>query len=202
MLEDAFYTENDLREFGFSRLGTNVRIAKSVCVVGKSNVSLGNNVRIDSYTILVATGEGKLHIGSHVHVGGHGYINATHGVCIEDFVNISQGCRLYSGSDDYSGGTLTNPTIPSSLKQLSTGPVRLEQHVIVGSGSVVLPNVCVGCGSAIGALSLVKVSLPPWGIYAGCPVRKIKDRSQELLKLELLGRSQGLIVTDANPKRS
>ena len=33
-------------------------------------------------------------------------------------------------------------------------------------------------------MSLVKKDLAPWGIYAGIPVKKIKDRSKNLLNLE------------------
>ena len=35
-----------------------------------------------------------------------------------------------------------------------------------------------------GAQSLVKESLAPWGMYAGCPVRRIRERSRALLKHE------------------
>ena len=37
---------------------------------------------------------------------------------------------------------------------------------------------------AVGALSLVKNDLKAWGIYGGCPAKRIRDRSRDLLALE------------------
>jgi galactoside O-acetyltransferase len=70
--------------------------------------------------------------------------------------------------------------------------VTLERHVIVGANAVILPGVTIGEGSAVGALSLVNTSLPPWGIYAGTPARKINDRSRRLLDLEAEYRARRL----------
>ena len=50
--------------------------------------------------------------------------------------------------------------------------------------SVILPGVEIGEGSAIGAMSMCAKSLEPWGIYAGSPAKKIKERSKKLLELE------------------
>jgi acetyltransferase-like isoleucine patch superfamily enzyme len=63
-------------------------------------------------------------------------------------------------------------------------PVTLGKHVIIGSGSVVLPGVDLGEGVAVGALSLITRPLEPWGICAGTPVRRIRDRSKALLNEE------------------
>jgi galactoside O-acetyltransferase len=79
--------------------------------------------------------------------------------------------------------TMTNPTISSRYKNLLEGEVILSDHVIIGSGSIILPNVTLGVGAAVGALSMVKSSLPEWGIYAGVPARLIRSRRQDLLEL-------------------
>ena len=56
--------------------------------------------------------------------------------------------------------------------------------MIVGSGCTILPGVTLAEGTAVGAMSLCKQSTEPWGIYAGIPARRIKERSRELLKLQ------------------
>jgi acetyltransferase-like isoleucine patch superfamily enzyme len=51
----------------------------------------------------------------------------------------------------------------------------------------VLPGVTIPDGVVVGAMSLVleDTELEPWGVYAGCPVRKLRDRPRErILKLE------------------
>ena len=79
---------------------------------------------------------------------------------------------------------MTNPTIPVKYKNVSGGSVILEKHVIIGTGTSIMPNVIIGEGSAVGSMSLVNHSLDSWGIYAGIPCRRMKERKKELLLLE------------------
>jgi len=71
-------------------------------------------------------------------------------------------------------------------KEVQHGTVRIDKHSIIGASSVVFPSVTIGEGCAIGAMSLVNKSTDPWGIYVGIPVRKLKDRSKDMIKLEEL----------------
>ena len=97
---------------------------------------------------------------------------------------MSQGVKIYSTSDDYSGVSLTNPTIPKEFLNVKKKSVNIGKHVIIGSGTVVLPDVSIGEGSCVGALSLVKKSLESWNMYFGAPVKKIGSRQKNLLEME------------------
>lgn len=168
---------------GFKSVGENVKIAKSCTIIGIENISIGNNVQIDEQ-VFIAANRGGLEIGSHVHIGATCHLNGNGGVVISDFCGLSQGVKIYSVTNDYSGESLTNPTISEKYKKVKVAAVRLERHVLIGAGSVVFPGVSIGIGSAIGALSLVSVSLGEWGIYFGSPAKKIKVRSKKILELE------------------
>lgn len=180
----GYYNEEELADFGFKSIGTNVQIAKNCTIIGLSNISLGSNVRIDGYCTIIAAGEGWLNIGSFIHIGGWCYLSAGDGISMEDFSGLSQGVRIYSRTDDYSGKYLTNPTVPERFTGITHGAVSLKRHVIIGSGTVILPKVTIGEGSSVGALSLVTQSLDPWGVFFGCPAKRLKDRSRRLLELE------------------
>ena len=180
----AHYTEDDLKNAGFKALGKNVRIAKNNTIIGLENIAIGDNVRIDDYCIIIAAGNGWLNIGSYIHIGGWCYLSAGDGISMEDFSGLSQGVRIYSRTDDYSGNHLTNPTVPERYTGVTGGTVALGRHVIIGSGAVILPKVTIGDGSSVGALSLVTKNLDPWGVYAGCPAKRLKSRSKRLLELE------------------
>jgi galactoside O-acetyltransferase len=182
--DPGYYTETELAGFGFRSVGTNVRVAKNMTIIGLSNISLGSNVRIDGYGTLVAAGPGSIAIGSFVHIGGWCYLSAGDGIVMEDFSGLSQGVRIYGKSDDYTGEYLTNPTVPEKFTGITCGTVTLKRHVIIGTGTVILPNVTIGEGSSVGALSLVNKSLDPWGVYCGAPARRLMDRSKQLLELE------------------
>jgi len=101
-----------------------------------------------------------------------------------DYSGLSQRVNILSSTDDYSGVAMTNPTVPTQFTNVTSAPVTLGLHVIIGAGSVVLPNVDIGGGAAIGAMSLVKKDIPPFEIWAGNPIRKIRNRNRELLALE------------------
>jgi len=103
---------------------------------------------------------------------------------LQDFSGLAFGCKLFTSSDDYSGKTLTNPTIPERFKSITHGPISIGRHVIIGTNSVVFPGVDVAEGCAIGALTLVTKSTLPWGIYLGAPARRVKERAKDLLILE------------------
>ena len=177
-----FYTDDELRTVGFRSLGTNVSIHEDVNIHGVENISLGSNVRIDAYVTIIATG--PVEIGSYVHIGSYCLLSGGEGISMGDFTALSQGTKIFSRSDDYSGKSLGNPTVPEKYKTIKRGKVTLNRHVVIGAGSVILPGVSIGEGSSVGALSLVGGSLPAWGIYFGSPARKVADRSRDLLALE------------------
>lgn len=111
-------------------------------------------------------------------------LSAGAGITLHDFSGLSQGVKIYSKTDDYSGKYLTNPTVDADYTGVSSGEVTLGRHVIIGSGTVILPKVTIGEGASVGALSLVTKSLPEWGMYFGAPAKKIKDRKKKLLEVE------------------
>jgi acetyltransferase-like isoleucine patch superfamily enzyme len=181
--DTGYYVESELRGFGFGSVGENVRIAKNCTIIGLNNISIGSHVRVDSHVTIVA-GAGELVVGSYIHIAAGAYLTANGGITMSDFTGLSQGVKLYSATDDYSGNALTNPTVPRKFLNVSLGRIVLQKHVIIGSGSVVLPGCIIGEGSAVGALSLVTKNLAPWGIYLGCPAIRLKARSRKLLELE------------------
>ena len=94
------------------------------------------------------------------------------------------GTAIFSSNDDYSGAWLTGPTVPDDLRNVTSAPVLLGEHVIVGAGSVILPGVTIGQGAAVGALTLVRKDVPPFAIVAGPRGEVIGERDQKLLELE------------------
>lgn len=174
---------------GFKSVGENVQFAMNCTVIGIENISIGNNVRIDGFSTISAH-NGFLTLGDYIHIGGYCFLAAGAGIVMEDFSGLSQGVKIYSKSDDYSGEFLTNPTVPSEYTNVKKGTVTLLKHVIIGSGSVILPNVLIREGSAVGALSLVTRSIPAYKIYAGSPAKEIADRKTNLIDLEISLRQQ------------
>ena len=108
------------------------------------------------------------------------------GLCFAmgSFSSLSARCTIYTVQSDLTGLALVNPTVGEKYEKVISGPVLLSRHVVLGTGVTVLPNVILGNGTVVGAMSLVKDSLSPWEIYAGNPIKSISKRSRQLLKVE------------------
>jgi len=179
----AFLNDEQIKAMCFKSVGDNVQLSDKATYYNCKNISIGNNSRIDDFCVLSA-GEGGIELGSYVHIAiGSSVIGAAK-ITIKDFAGLSSRVSIYSSNDDYSGNYMTNPTVPSKFTNVSHAPVTIGKHVIVGSGTVILPNVTLEDGVAIGALSLVNKNCEAFGVYIGVPLKKIKERSKELLFLE------------------
>lgn len=177
----GFYSEDEITAFGFKNCGENVLLSRKASIYGASSISIGENVRIDDFCIL----SGNITLGSYIHIGAYSALfGGTKGITMMDFSGLSSRCVIYAETDDYSGGFLTNPTIPDEFRNVYGGQVILHKHVIIGSGTCILPNTVLAEGAAVGSMSMVNKSLDGWGIYAGCPCRRIKERNRNLIALE------------------
>lgn len=179
----AMLSREAIEALGFSSVGENVQISYRASFYGASRIALGNNVRIDDFCVLSA-GSGGIDIGNNIHIAVYSSLIGTGKISLSDFCNLSSRVSIYSSNDDYSGATLTNPTVPSEFTGVTHANVFLGKHVIVGCGSVILPGVTLEEGVAVGALSLVNRDCKAFGIYAGNPARRISDRKRDLLDLE------------------
>lgn len=104
-------------------------------------------------------------LGNMTDIGAYTYINAKHGVIIEDHVQIGSHCSIYSVS------TIDN----------RQGKVLLKKNCRIGTHSTIMPGVTVGENSVIGAYSLVKENIPDNVVAHGVPakvVRKLTEKEQ------------------------
>jgi galactoside O-acetyltransferase len=172
---------DQVRELGFAAVGTDVSISDRCSIYGASAIRIGDHVRIDDFAILTA--REPVVLGSYVHISAFAFLSGSFGIIIEDFVNVSPRATLLSGNDDFSGQWLPGPLIPEGLRNVQGGCIHLGRHSMVGAHSVVLPGVSFGEGAVVGALSLVKESLAPWGVYGGAPARLIRPRGRGVEEL-------------------
>lgn len=179
----GFLSQEQISEMGFAHIGKNPKLSDKASYYNCNNINIGDNVRIDDFCVISA-GSGGIRIGSHVHIAVSSLLIGQEKITLDDFSGISSRVSIYSSSDDYTGAALTNPTIPAEFANVTHATVSIGRHVIIGSGSVVLPGVTLEEGVAIGALSLVSKSCKAFGIYSGVPARRVKERKKDLLELE------------------
>jgi acetyltransferase-like isoleucine patch superfamily enzyme len=177
----GYYTQEQLKNLGFKNIGKNVKISDKASIYNYEQIEVGDNSRIDDFCVI----SGKIKIGRNVHITPTCLVaGGAKGVVFEDFTTIAYGVHIFTQSDDYSGKTMCNSTIPKKYKKEILKKVVLKKHSIVGAGSIIMPGVILEEGTSIGAMSLVLKSTKAWGIYIGNPVKKLKNRKKEILKLE------------------
>ena len=181
--DPGYFTSAELRAFPFARVGENSAISRNCTIIGLENITIGDHVRIDGFTSIIAP-HGRLKIGTHVHVGIGCVIGARGGVELGDYSSLSGGVRLLSAIDDFGGRYMTNSTMPDEVLRIHSGPIVIGRYVPIGTGTLVLPGVEIGEGAAVGAMSMVRQSLSPWTIYAGNPVQVVGERARDLVRLE------------------
>jgi len=104
----------------------------------------------------------KFELGYKTDIGTFTYINARHGVILEDYVQIGSHCSIYSIS------TIDN-------KQ---GKVHLKRNCKIGTHSTVMPNVTVGENSIVGAYSFVTKDIPDNVVAFGVPAKVIRKLNE------------------------
>lgn len=179
----SYLSRDQIEILGFKCCGENVSISDKASIYGASNISIGDNVRIDDFCVISA-GKGGIDIGSYVHIATLSSIIGEAPIVLNDFVGVSSHVAIYSSTDDYLGRALTNPTVPEKYRKVFSDDVIFKKHVIIGSGTVVLPGCTLSEGVSVGAQSLVDSSLDEWCVYSGVPLIKRGRRAKKLLAIE------------------
>lgn len=177
---DSFYSREELNQFHFKSCGEEVFISRRAVFYSAEKIEIGSHVRIDDFCFI--SGGGGIYIGNYVHIAAYSALYGKFGIEIGDYVNISSRVNIYSTSDDYSGDYLTGPMVSNSYIHDIGKKIIIERLAIIGAGSIILPGGTLREGAAIGAMSLVKIEVPAYQIYAGIPATYIKKRSKGMLK--------------------
>lgn len=172
----SFYLEEELNNLGLKKVGKNVKISRKSSIYSPQTIEIGDNVRIDDFCIL----SGNIKIGNYVHIAAYVALYGKSGIEIKDFCGCSARCTLYSATDDFSGEYMISPLVPEEFTNVIGGKIVLEKFVQIGSNTIVMPNINIGEGTSIGAMSFVNKSLEEWGVYAGIPCKKLKERKRNI----------------------
>jgi len=174
---------NQASKLELAQVGQDVIIWSQAKIVSPEVITIGDSVIIDDFVFIM--GGKNTQIGSFVHIASFTSITGGGELVMEDFTGLSGGVRVYTGNEDYSGGCLTNPSVPEPYRLPTRSFVNIKKHAIIGANTVILPGVIIGEGAAIGANSLVTKDCEPWKIYFGSPAKAIRTRPKErIIELE------------------
>jgi galactoside O-acetyltransferase len=161
-------------------------------IIGLENIDFGKYIIIDDFVLIYA--KEKIKIGNYVHIASYSSISGGGEFIMEDFSGLASGCRIITGSDDFKDWGFGNPTISNEFRNVKVGTIKLERFSIIGTNSVILPNVTIGEGATVSANSVITKDLEPWGIYIGN--KKVGTRNKE----EVLKNYEKFLATPENER--
>ena len=155
-------------------LGENVTIYELAKLAKPEVISIGEGTQIDDFCFMF--GGEEITIGRYNHICSFVTVIGGGKLITEDYVGISAGCRIVTGTQHYGEGQRMVPVVPEEQQCVIRGTIRLEKDSFLGSNVIVYPNVTIGEGAIIGAGGIVTKNVAPWTINLGAPVRVVGER--------------------------
>jgi len=111
-------------------------------------------------------------------------VEAPKSTIFSDYSGLAARVTVYGSTDSYRGDAMTNPCVPMEYRHVRQKAIYLGKHVVVGTNSVILPGAYLDEGCSVDAMSLVMGRLGAFGMYAGIPAKRVRDRSRKFLELK------------------
>lgn len=156
---------------GGYKAGRNSRIDKAARI--SPGTVMGELCEIHPYVILERKG-GKIEIGNNVSINPACIIYGHGGIKIGNDVRIAAQVVCVPANHNYD----RRDELIRKQGQTYKGIV-IEDDVWIGTGAKILDGVTIAKGCVIAAGAVVSKSTEPYGVYAGVPARKIKERGDQ-----------------------
>ncbi len=191
----------------FKSCGKNVIIDEGVLIHNPESITIGENVWIDRYCILIAGKvnlqgkivkrrknrefkweEGELIIESNVHIAPFCLIQAHGGAYIGQNCALSSGVKVYSLSNMPRNPYNLDETVYFSPMANNSayfiGPVMLKENVGIALNCIILPGVMIGENSFATPNSVLLSSITPNSYVSGNPAKRVKERFKAAVRNE------------------
>jgi acetyltransferase-like isoleucine patch superfamily enzyme len=152
---------------------TGLRIGRGVIMRGRRNIRLGNNVSIGDGVFISATGtQGRVDIGANTHIDVGSVLYGQGGLTIGEDCAIASGVIVYTQTNQHDAN--------AEEKIINQGtryaPVAIGNDVWIGAGAKILPGVTIEDHAVVGAGSVVMKNVEAWKVVVGVPARVVNDR--------------------------
>ena len=153
---------------GKARMPFTVSLRGRVRISGRGEVVLGTGVTFVADIVPI---EFIAHEGARVLIGDGTFINYGSSISAHKSVSIGHSCHLghYTRILDNSHHDVRRHYLLPASK-----PVVIEDHVWIGSHTVILPGVHIGHNAVIGAGSVVSTNIPANSLAIGNPAKVVR----------------------------
>jgi acetyltransferase-like isoleucine patch superfamily enzyme len=142
-----------------------------------ATVTIGNSCFFNATTLSIE-GKGQIEIGDHAYFNGP-FITATHSSITFKKECLVSDARIVDTDFHSIEINRRNPDVKSKNK-----PVSVGENVWIGSRSMILKGVTIGNNSVIGAMTVVRQSVPDNVVVIGNPQQIVKQLDTAILPYE------------------
>jgi acetyltransferase-like isoleucine patch superfamily enzyme len=139
-----------------------------------TKIIIGADSVIESFVKIKPTGgDGDFILGNRSHINAGCAIYTGNGIHIGNDVLVAANCTFAPVNHEY---RRRDTKIVQQRFLPSKGGIVIEDDVWIGANCVLLDGTVIRCGAVVGACSLVRGELEPYGIYVGNPLKLIGHR--------------------------
>lgn len=139
---------------------------------GKSKIIIEDDTRIDRGVRILAANQSQIILGEGCRIGLYSVLNGGDSITIGKKALVSGFVYLQTSMHSYSK---KNKSIQD--QGYIHAPVNLGSDTWLGTHSVILPGVSIGCGAIVGSNAVVTKTIQAYEIVAGIPAKPLKSRT-------------------------
>ena len=136
-----------------------------------STLTIGSGSEIGSGTFLTINGNGRLVIGHNTKINKYNMVSCNNLICVGNYTMTAAFCHILDANHGMKRGEIMR------RQHKLCHETHIGDDVWIGSNCVILAGSCIGKGVVVGAGSVVMGRLDNYGIYAGNPAVKKKERT-------------------------
>src|SRR5579862_256252 len=163
------------QESWFRRRHPDAIIADGALIYGADRISAGRGLFLDRYAYLnsgtLNEHGGFIRMGENVEIGPYSTLWGAGGIVIGNNVHIGAHVAITAHEATHVRPERVDPWDPLIFE---FGRVVVEDHVLICSGTQIIPGVRIGHHAMVGAGAVVIDDVPPYALVVGVPARIVK----------------------------
>jgi acetyltransferase-like isoleucine patch superfamily enzyme len=140
--------------------------------VPRANIKIGNNVAIGKGVVFEIARTGQLNLGNEVVIGDNVRLSSAAKITFDDWSGIAENSSVRGSFHRLSKDS------PYMQQGTRSADIHIGRDALIGANTMLLLGANIPDGAVVGALSLVTRhdNLHAYGIFAGSPLKHIRDR--------------------------
>lgn len=172
--------------FHYGKFGKKSCIYKPLCVIGKKNIRIEDNVFIrNGARIECVSRWGKEKYLPEISIGRGTVIEQSSHIISAGKLSIGEGnvisSNVFISNVEHFFGEIDKSVLDQSL---IVNDVQIGNYCFIGTGVKILSGSCIGNNVIIGAGSVVKGNIPDYSVVVGTPARVVKKYNFETKQWE------------------